>query len=302
MKPKSSVIIDCDNTYGIPGHPIDDGQAIAYLAGRPEVEIVGISCTYGNGSVDEVFDATRWLVEALGLDGLSVLKGASGPGDYDTEAASWLARQASDQAGAVSLLAIGTMSNLLGAKRKDPRFFSNLRGIAAMGGYLYPLPIRGWNRVPELNLSRDPMATAAVLEVECPVTIMSAQICLQAPFGIDELRPIAEFDRPSYFYMLSYLSDVIRRHEGATEFLWDLLPAAYLSFPELFHDNEARLSAEPSRLALGLLEEDSGGPKVNLPDYIIDVDAFYSLLYESWKRAPLRSVTGLKGFPFWGRQ
>jgi purine nucleosidase len=292
MKPKCRVIIDCDNTYGIPGRPIDDGQAIAYLSGRYDVEIVGITCTYGNGSVNEVYDATKWLTASLGLDGLPVIKGAAGPGDYDTEAASWLAKTTAEEAPTVSVLAIGTMSNILGAKKRDPRFFSNLKGIAAMGGYLYPLPVRGWNRIPELNLSRDPTATAALLGAECPVTIMSAQICLQAPFGVEELRPIADFDRPSYFYMLSYLMDMIRRNSGATEFLWDLLPAVYLSNPELFHRNEERVSIDLKLLARGSLEPDEDGPAINLPDYIVDIDAFYSLLYESWKRAPLRTARG----------
>ena len=119
---------------------------------------------------------------------------------------------------------------------------------------------------------------------------MSAQICLQAPLGIEELRPIAEFDRPSYLYMLSYLMDMIRRHSCATEFLWDLLPAVYLSNPELFHRKEERVSADLVLLAMGCLEPDEEGSAINMPDYIVDIDAFYSLLYESWKRAPLRSA------------
>ncbi|MFZ2636029.1 MAG: nucleoside hydrolase [Rectinemataceae bacterium] len=288
MKRKRRVVIDCDNTYGVPGLPIDDGQTIMYLAGQPEVEIVGITCTYGNGSVDEVFAATKWLVEALGLRDIPVVRGASGPGDYDTEAASWLAGKADSEAGKLDLLAIGTMSNLKGAKNKDPAFFSKVARVAAMGGYFYPLPVRGWNRIDELNLSRDPAATAALFSAECPVTLMSAQICLQAPFGIDELSPIAGIDRPSYFYMLSYLMGMIRRNGGAQEYLWDLLPAVYLSRPELFHDRKARISIDPAHIAKGMLVPDDTGAVVNLPDYIADIDSFYGTLYAAWKRAPLK--------------
>ncbi len=290
MKPEHRIIVDCDNTYGIPGLPIDDGQTIMYLAGRPDIEIVGITCTHGNGRVDEVFDATRWLAGALGLHDVPVIKGASGPGDYDTEAASWLAGKARAEPGKLELLAIGTMSNLLGAKKKDPGFFSNIGNIAAMGGYLYPLPVRGWNKIEEVNLSRDPAATAALLSAECPVTVMSAQICLQAPFGIDELSPIAESDRASYFYMLSYLMGMIRRHNGAQEYLWDLLPAVYISHPELFNRKQARISTDLPHLSKGNLVPDETGPVINLPDYIADVDLFYAILYAAWKRAPLVCV------------
>ncbi|MEI6874987.1 MAG: nucleoside hydrolase [Spirochaetota bacterium] len=287
MSPKHRVIVDCDNTWGIPGLPIDDGQTLIYLAGRSDIEIVGITCTHGNGSVDQVFDATKWLVGALGLGALPVLKGASGQGDLDTEAAAWLSRKADEEPGKMELLAIGTMTNLLGAKTKDPAFFAKLSGIAAMGGYLHPLPVRGWNKIGEVNLSRDSAATAALLRAECPVTVMSAQICLQAPFGIDELAPIAANDRASYFYMLSYLMGMIRRHAGAQEYLWDLLPAVFLSHPELFHRNAVRISTDPAILAKGILSPDAKGSQIDLPDYIIDIDSFYEILYAAWEKAPL---------------
>jgi inosine-uridine nucleoside N-ribohydrolase len=293
MSHKHRVIVDCDNTYGLPGLPIDDGQTIMYLAGRPDIELVGIACTHGNGKVEEVYDATRWLVDSLGLSSLPVLRGASAPGDHDTEAASWLAAAADRETGDLELLAIGTMTNLLGAKRKDPGFFGNLRRVAAMGGYLHPLPVRGWNKIGEVNLSRDPEATRALLEAECPVTVMSAQICLQAPFGIDELAPIAKTDRASYLYMLSYLMGMIRRHDGAQEYLWDLLPAVFLSRPELFHRKSVGISTDPGHLAQGYLRDDDSGPVVDLPDYIVDVDAVYATLYEAWGIALGRAREGL---------
>lgn len=287
MKTKHQVIVDCDNTYGLPGLPIDDGQTIMYLAGRPDIELVGITCTHGNGNVDEVLGATRWLLDSLGLSKVPVLRGATGPGDCETEAASWLVATAAARPGELELLAIGTMTNLLGASRKSRDFFGNLVQVVAMGGYLYPLPVRGWNKIGEVNLSRDPEATAALLHAECPVTIMSAQICLQAPFGIEELAPIAATDRASYLYMLSYLSGMIRRHDGAREYLWDLLPAVYLSYPELFHHNTVKVLDDAQTLAQGYLFAGESGREINLPDYIMDIDAFYEHLYSAWSRAPL---------------
>lgn len=289
MKPeaKKRVIVDCDNTYGVPSLPIDDGQTLTYLAGRPDIEIAGVTCTYGNGDVEEVFAATKWLAKALGLENVPVLRGASSPGDWDTEASAWLAKTVNDFPGRFELLAIGTMTNLLGAKRRDDDFFRKISSVSAMGGYLYPLPVRGWNKIGEINLSRDPIATEALLRAECPVTLMSAQICLQAPFGIDELAPIAKTDKAAYFYMLSYLMGMIRRHDGAQEYLWDLLPAVYISHPELFHEKKVKVSLDTSLLSKGFIIPDGGGPLVNLPDYVTDIDAFYAILYEAWAKAPL---------------
>jgi len=290
MRIKKRVIVDCDNTYGIPGLPIDDGQTLMYLAGRSDIEIVGVSCTYGNGSIEEVVSATEWLVESLGFKNMPVLKGASAPGDYDTEASAWLSKTADSNAGSLDLIAIGTMTNVMGAVEKDSKFFSKIANVTAMGGYLFPLPVRGWNKIGELNLSRDPIATAALLRAECPVTLMSAQICLQTPFGIHELSPIAKTDRASYFYMLNYLMGMIQRHNGAQEYLWDLLPAVHLSYPELFHHRKFRVSLDPAVLSKGLLVPDSGGPEIDLPEYITDIDEFYAVLYDAWSKAPLKCL------------
>lgn len=57
------VFVDCD-----PG--IDDAVALAYLAARPEVEIVGVGAVFGNNSVDVTADNALRLLE---LDRKSVV-------------------------------------------------------------------------------------------------------------------------------------------------------------------------------------------------------------------------------------
>lgn len=48
------IIFDCDNTFGVPECPIDDGLALLYLLGKPQAELLGITTAYGNGSVEAV--------------------------------------------------------------------------------------------------------------------------------------------------------------------------------------------------------------------------------------------------------
>ena len=55
-----------------------------------------------------------------------------------------------------------------------------------MGGVRQPLRL-GWRLLPELNLSANPEAAASVLAAPCPVTLMSAEICLQAAFSWRDL-------------------------------------------------------------------------------------------------------------------
>ena len=42
------IILDCDNTMGVIDCDVDDGLALLYLLGCPDVNLLGITCTYGN--------------------------------------------------------------------------------------------------------------------------------------------------------------------------------------------------------------------------------------------------------------
>ena len=156
-----------------------------------------------------------------------------------------------------------------------------------MGGYLYPLPLKGWNNVPELNLSNDPEAAYRLLKADCPVTLMNAHICLQAPFGLEELAPLAEHDRKTYFVLKEYLISCVKQIGKPEDYLWDLLPAVYISHPELFNGNKTGICSTVKDLEHGILKRCSRTGterEVNMPDYIIDIDQFYDILYSAWKR------------------
>ena len=282
------VIIDCDNTFGVPGRPIDDGQTILYLLGRDDIEIVGITTTHGNSTIDDVYPATQWLVKHSRQPDIPVLRGGPRGAKGPTEASRFLAATAAAHPGQIQLLAIGTMSNLHEASLEDPSFYRNLAGIAAMGGYRYALPVRGWNKIAEVNLSRDPLASFSVINADCPVTLFDAHVCFQAPFGLRELHPIYQIDKPQYYLMRDYLLANLSELSEPVDYLWDLLPAVYLSYPELFHHNPVHLASTENDLRTGTLVVDPhSGPLVNLPDYITDIDLFYELLYTAWRKAPL---------------
>lgn len=44
------VIYDCDNTLGVKRSDIDDEITFAYLYAHPDIELLGITCTFGNNS------------------------------------------------------------------------------------------------------------------------------------------------------------------------------------------------------------------------------------------------------------
>ena len=286
------VIVDCDNTFGLPKLPIDDGQTIIYLLGRPDIEIVGITTTFGNSGIDDVYPATCELMKKLGRTDIPVLRGASDYSTGETEASEFLIGKAAEFKGEINLIAIGTMANLKTASDCDPDFFRNLCQITTMGGYFHRLPYKGWCDVKEVNFSGDGGAAWRVFRAECPVTIMSAHICFALPFGLRELAPVADWDLEQYFIMLDLLLESSEFLDDAQDYLWDLLPAVYLSYPDLFPDRKIRIASSPEEIESGILRSGDDGAEVNVPDYILDVEECYAIINDAWKK--VRFIGGLR--------
>ncbi len=284
------VIVDCDNTMGVPGRPVDDGQTLLYLLGRRDIELIGVTTSFGNSNIEDVFWATTELLRQHGRADIPVLKGPAKRGQPPSEAAEFLAKMASTHRGEINLLCIGPAGNLNGAAHVDSNFFRNLRQITCMGGYYGPLLVPGWEDVHEVNFSGDPEAAYAMLHAECPVTVMNAQVCLAAPFGLGELERQREHDPLVYQILHDYLLSSGTTPQGTTDYLWDLLPAVYISCPELFDRNPASVISTVKDLEDGilLLGESEEAARINMPSRILDVRRFYDLLYEAWERAPVR--------------
>ncbi|MGB9592529.1 MAG: nucleoside hydrolase [Anaerolineae bacterium] len=283
------VICDCDNTMGVPGKPVDDGQTILYLLGRPDIDLVGITTTFGNGTIDEVYGATAWLLRTLGREDIPLFKGAGARGEAPGNAARFLADMAARYPGEISVLAIGPLGNLHAAAEIDPAFFRNVKQISIMGGYFGPLKGAYWQKVPELNLSRDPEAAYAVFHAPCPVTLMNANVCQQAPFGLRELERMSTWRGTPIYQTLHDWVLQCEIDEGLPgDYLWDLLPAVYLSYPELFDENRVWLQSSVADLETGtlVLGERGEGAEVNMPSQIRDVGRFYEILYDAWACAP----------------
>ena len=284
------VICDCDNTMGVPGKPIDDGQALLYLFGRQDVELLGITTCFGNGTVDEAFGATQALLCELGREDVPLFKGAGQRGQTATPAARFLAESVAAAPGEVTLLAIGPLSNLWAAARLDPIFFHKVKHISIMGGYLQALAGPYWENVPERNLASDSQASHAVLNAPCPVTLMTAQICLDAPFGLDELARLESWSGTRlHRAMRDWVLQCQMTSGRAGDYLWDLLPAVYISYPEMFEHELVQVLSTVADLASGrlVLRPAGAGPAVNVPSHIRDVEAFYGILYDAWSRVHL---------------
>lgn len=220
------VILDCDNSMGILLNEVDDGLTLLYLLGIPEIDLLGVTTTFGNATIEKVYAKTRQLAEKLNLT-LPILKGEGKRDDETlTPAALFLVEMVNQYPQEITLLATGPLGNLYAAAQLDPNFYQKVNRIAVMGGYLTSLKL-GYRNLDERNFSANPAASLHVLSAPCPITIFSAQACLDAPYRI---KDILQADYWPGWIKLSLLQWLLTfgLYTGELVFyLWDLLPLSF---------------------------------------------------------------------------
>lgn len=283
------IVVDFDNTMGVPGCDIDDGLALLFLLGNPELAQVEAVCTaYGNSDIDTVGRATASLMDALASAGarIPVHRGAASPDDPDSDAARFLARVTADNPGQIHIVALGSLTNLRGAAAVDPAFFANAASITLMGGITETLAFNG-AIMNELNLSCDPAAARAVLEAPCPVRIATSQHCLPALFALDDFRKA--FDEGSWVHRTCrYWFDDMAWRYGTRGFVcWDVVAAAALIRPDLFKPEQRRISLNDRFLGVGLLERAAEGVPCAVAETpaIAEPARFRAEVLAAWRRA-----------------
>ena len=116
------VIFDCDNTFGLADHDVDDGLTLLYLLGAPTIDLLGVTLTYGNGSLEEVEKMTKELQQRLTLSF----------DYYSANQAEYLVKQVNLYPNEITILATGALTNLSEALRLDPNFFKKVQVVVLM--------------------------------------------------------------------------------------------------------------------------------------------------------------------------
>ncbi|MCQ4632648.1 nucleoside hydrolase [Shinella sp. CPCC 100929] len=267
------LIIDTD-----PG--IDDAFALLYAHSHPDVEVNGITTIYGNVEVDVATRNALWLAEQLGLD-VPVSRGAAkplaiekapspeaihgacgfGPLPMRTpkaaagalDAADFLIESCGAAPGEITILALGPLTNLATALKRDAGFAASVREVCIMGGALFcPGNVTS---LAEANIFGDPHAAAAVyaahwpirsvgLDVTDSILVTSGQIIGLAT-SLGPLGPF--FNTIASFYVDFYRRD--RGVQGAA--LHD--PAALISLlhPELFTFTRGKVLVDTDGPSIG---------------------------------------------------
>lgn len=283
------IIFDCDSTVGIPGYPMDDALALLYLLGRPEkAEILGITCTYGNGTASQVYGSTGMLLREIGWMGIPLLPGADKGEDPRSIAAQFIVETVNAMPGEVTVMAIGSMTNLYGAYLLDQHIFEKIKEIVLMGGYTAPLLYHG-QHLDELNFSSNPEASACVLSNGRNISVLTGNNTLEPSYlPKEEFLAVMNSGTPSGRYIADkcgYRFDNRQECKGsAISYCWDVVASVYLLHPELFTDVPTHCYISERNLYCGWLGATQQAPDtvlLNLP-VVSDLSAYRKEMYDGW--------------------
>ncbi len=178
------------------GTDVDDLWTLAMLPGLAGLDLEAATLVYGDTDVRARLASVALAMMGIDvpvyrgceqpLSGKAVMwaghEGVGVPGlaeaDYAAaDAVDVLVDLAAVEPGSLEVLAIGPLTNIATAIRRDPAFVRNVRRIVVMGGELEA----GW---PEHNFASDAVATEIVLGSGAPITLVPLDQTLRV--AIDE--------------------------------------------------------------------------------------------------------------------
>ena len=220
------IIFDTD--FALP--PQDDGLALAFVLNSPELDIAGITTVAGNYNLARANADVLRMLEIAKREDVKVYAGASRPlahvkdafatshygkwwsddpapappGGFAKKAlepmaaADFMVRTVMARPGQIEILAIGPLTNVAAAIRREPAFVRSVKRIIIMGGALASLPDGGGNITPnaEYNFWVDPEAARIVLRSGIPVVLSPLNVSMRTSFDKASFLALASSGTP----------------------------------------------------------------------------------------------------------
>ena len=252
---------------------IDDAVALAYAVGCDDIEIVGVTGTYGNVYVGQGARNTRAVLELLGVRDVPVVAGLPhalekdrfdrlevssrihgrdglggvgqrwfGVVDCDSEeteddGVGFLLEAARRYGKELTIISTGPLTNVASALRRDRKAMLETAGLVMMGG---ALTVTGnVNEAAEANVYQDPRACKEVLESGMSVAMVGLDVTSCAFFTREDTARWRLLETPAghaFADMLDHYIDEHRDIEGMEGrcYIHDPSAVACAVHPELF--------------------------------------------------------------------
>jgi inosine-uridine nucleoside N-ribohydrolase len=253
------VIIDTDCGSGVPGADIDDALAIAVALLSPDVDLLGITTMTANIEVEDVTASVLQLLEIAGRE-VPVCVGAARPlladpspirqrvearatgdlaqrlwanvpppgskGQADPRvAAEFLVDTIMAHPGEVTLVPIGSFTNVALALQLEPRIASTLQSVVLMGGSIRA-PFGVLAPGVEFNAGYDPEATSILFRSGAPLTMVPLDVTTRVYLYLDDLEKLRRVGTPLTEYLAVACEPWVR-----LQMEWRRLPGCWLHDP-----------------------------------------------------------------------
>jgi inosine-uridine nucleoside N-ribohydrolase len=271
MNPKRfEVIFDTD-----PG--VDDAMALYFALAHPAIDVIGITTTFGNVTVEQAAINALYLTALAGVripvtQGIAApltipaplppahIHGADGLGNLlervpiqaaldPRSSAQFIVDMARAHPGAITLVAVGPLGNLASALAIEPGLPQLLREVILMGGTV--LEPGNVSAVAEANIANDPHAAALVFAADWKLTMVGLDVTHRVILPLALFKRIADKQQhpatTTLHQAVSFYADFysglyphVARIHGC--FGHDVLAFLYLVQPELFGLAQGRIS------------------------------------------------------------
>jgi purine nucleosidase len=322
------VLIDCD-----PG--IDDALAIAFACGHPGLGLCGVTTVAGNVSLAQATANALSVLDFVGRPDVPLAAGSAAPllrphvdardvhghaglgqarlppaqaRPVDADATDLIIDTIGASPGEITLVAIGPLTNIALAVRRQPELVTQVADFVIMGGSA----TRG-NVTPaaEFNIATDPEAAAIVFGAGWQVTMVGLDATLQARadetvqarlaglgrLGSDLLLPAlggylgADDTTPSHL-----VPAVLAPGAGSGPAVHDVCALALVAEPGLFGCQPARVEVETAgRWTAGMTVTEFGAPAGDRNALVatsIEVRGFWDTVIAAWARVPAAQPAG----------
>jgi inosine-uridine nucleoside N-ribohydrolase len=235
------VWIDTDPAIGAPWREVDDAFALSYAFHSPELEIVGISTSYGNASLATTTGIARDLVQRFAKKAIAVYPGAPRCGDSnkETEASDALASALMEEQH-VTYIALAPLTNLATFANVHPELLRHIDRVYFVGGESSASSLRfgsgGWLHVHDANVFKDAPAVANVLRAHLPVTLSPPDVAARLMITRADLQQMTAADPANTFLAnhsfawLAFWRYVVGTEGGA---VFDVLPLLVATQPDV---------------------------------------------------------------------
>ncbi len=283
---KRRIIIDTDPGY-------DDALAIMLIEKSRLFDLLAITTVAGNSTIQSTTHNARYVLDLLG-SAAPLYSGAAAPLKRElipanVDGLSRLAREtltkqerltgdAADRMieiirnhpREVSILALGPLTNLAEAFRKDESIIPLTQEVVMMGG---AIAVPGnQNRVAEFNIFVDPEAADLVFRAAVKKTLIPLDACHDVFLTLEELQQLkgSALYEPIQAMMACYLEGARAFEKTPRAYMYDPLAAYFLMNPDAYLTEPMDIQVETeSELTRGMTAADRRGGGGEQPNVVV---------------------------------